>query len=81
MILVRKSKGSSDESIKPPTTTVNSLIPRLDDFNNAKFWVKIYGCCLNPDRVTFAPKKKKSYYVVYKTKSWPFNPIIKMKKK
>ena len=76
MILVRKSKGSSDESIKPPTTTVNSLIPRLDDFNNPKFWVKIYGCCLNPDRVTFAPKKKKKVTMLFIKQSHDHSTLL-----
>ena len=32
-----KSKGLSDESIKPFATSDNSLNPRLDYFNNLKF--------------------------------------------
>ena len=32
-----KSKGWSDESIKPPATSNNSLNPRLDYYNNPKF--------------------------------------------
>ena len=30
MVMMWKSKGLSDESIKPPTKTSNNFIPRLD---------------------------------------------------
>ena len=34
MTMVLKSKGLSDESIKPATATSNSLVPRLNAYNN-----------------------------------------------
>ena len=40
-----KSKGLSAESIKPPTTSDNSLTPRLNYYGN-KVRVKFTGSCL-----------------------------------
>ena len=41
-----KSKGLSDEIIKPPTTSNNSLTPKLSYFGN-KTGVKFNRICLN----------------------------------
>ena len=57
VVMVWKSRGLSDETIKPLTITGNSLVPRPDYFNNPRFWVKFDGSWLKPDRVTFTPKK------------------------
>ena len=40
-----KSKGLSDESIKPPTTSDNSLIP-VSNYYGTKTRVKFIGSCL-----------------------------------
>ena len=40
-----KSKGLSNESIKPPTTSDNSLAPSLDYYDN-KIRVKFAKSCL-----------------------------------
>lgn len=53
-----KSKCLSDESIKLPVTTGNSLVPRLDYFNNFELQVESNGSCLKIDRVSCAPKKQ-----------------------
>ena len=42
-----KSKGLSNEVIKPPATNNNSPNPKLDYFNIPKFRVKFEGSCLN----------------------------------
>ena len=47
-----KSEGLTDENIKPPTTSGNSLITRLDHFNSPKFEVEFNGSCLKPDRIS-----------------------------
>ena len=44
-ILSWKSKGSSAESIKPPTTSDNSLTPELNCYG-IKMRVKFNGSCL-----------------------------------
>ena len=40
-----KSKGLSDESIKPPTTSDNSLAPAINNYGN-KIRVKFARSCL-----------------------------------
>ena len=40
-----KSKGLSNESIKPPATSDNSLNPKLSYFNYSKFRVEFSGSC------------------------------------
>ena len=55
---IEQLKGLSDESIKLPVTTGNSLVPRLDYFNNFELQVESNGSCLKIDRVSFAPKKQ-----------------------
>ena len=55
---IAQLKGLSDESIKLPVTTGNSLVPRLDYFNNFELQVESNGSCLKIDRVSCAPKKQ-----------------------
>ena len=50
-----KSKGSSAESIKPPTTSDNSLTPE----------VKFTGSCLKRSKITYIHKKVVNIYIVY----------------
>ena len=47
-----KSKGLSDESIKPPTTSVNSLSPLIDHTGN-KTRLKFNGSCLKQNKPTY----------------------------
>ena len=59
-----KSKGLSDESIKPSTTSDNSLTPELSyyDYNiRAKFT----GSCLKQSKITYTHKKVVNIYIVY----------------
>ena len=44
-VLSWQSKGLSNESIKPPTTSNNSLNPRLN-YNDTKRKVQFTGSCL-----------------------------------
>ena len=44
-VLSWQSKGISNESIKPPTTSNNSLNPRLS-YNDTKIKVQFTGSCL-----------------------------------
>ena len=40
-----KSKGFTDESIKPPLTSGNSLNPGVSYFDNARILIKFDGYC------------------------------------
>ena len=59
-----KSKGLSAESIKPPTTSDNSLTPELSyyDYN---IRVTFTGSCLKQSQITYAHKKVVNIYIVY----------------
>ena len=54
-ILEWKSKGLSEQSIKPPTTSDNSLAP-LIDYLNDKIQLKFKGSCLKQDKLTYTHK-------------------------
>ena len=45
-VLSWQSKGLSAESIKPPTTSDNSLTPALSYYHASKITVKFTGSCL-----------------------------------
>ena len=64
-IALWKSKGLSDESIKPPTTTYNVLNTLLDYYGN-KIRVKFNGSCLKQDKVTFAHRTIVNIYEISK---------------
>ena len=64
-VLSWKSKGSSDETIKLPATSNNSLTPTLSYYNESKIWVKFTGSCLKQDKVTFNHRKIVDIYIVY----------------
>ena len=59
-----KSKRISNESIKPPTTSNNSLNPRLN-YNDTKIKVQFTGSCLKQPQFTFTHKKRVNIYIVY----------------
>ena len=59
-----QSKGISNESIKPPTTSNNSLNPRLS-YNDTKIKVQLMGGCLKQPKFTFTHKKVVTIYIVY----------------
>ena len=66
-ILLWKSKGLSDESIKPPTTSNKMLNPSLD-FVGTKARVKFNGDCLKQEKNTFNQVKIVNIYIVYEIK-------------
>ena len=51
-VLSWQSKGLSNESIKPPTASDNSLNPRLS-YRGTKIRVKFIGSCLKQSKLTF----------------------------
>ena len=59
-----KSKGLSDESIKPPTTSDNSLTPALN-YYGTKTRVKFTGSCLKQPKISYAHGKIVNIYIVY----------------
>ena len=63
-VLSWQSKGLSNESIKPPTTSDNSLNPRLS-YNGTKIRVQFTGSCLKQPKFTFTHIKVVNIYIVY----------------
>ena len=61
-----KSKGLSNEIIKPVTTSDNTLYPKINYIGNKK-GVKLVGSCLKQDKFTFTHYKRVNIYIVYKT--------------
>ena len=66
-----KSKGFSDESIKPPTISYNSPAPGLNYIGN-KTRVKFDGGCLKQDKITFTHGKTVNTYIVYFINLWNY---------
>ena len=59
-----KSKGLSSESIKPPTTSDNSLTPALS-YYGTKTRVKFTGSCLKQSKISYTHGKVVNIYIVY----------------
>ena len=64
-VLLWQSKGVSNESIKPPTTSNNNLTPEFSYHNNTRTRVKLEGSCLKQSNFTFTHKKIVNIYIVY----------------
>ena len=78
-ILSWQSKGLSNESIKPPTTTNNSLTPELN-YYGTKTKVKVTGSCLKQSSHILTHKKVVNIYIVHElaaSSSHTSDPIIK----
>ena len=63
-VLSWQSKGISNESIKPPTTSDNSLTPELN-YYGTKTRVKFTRSCLKQSDHFYAHKKVVNIYIVY----------------
>ena len=63
-VLSWQSKGLSNESIKPPTTTNNSLTPELN-YYGTKAKIKFTGSCLKQSSHILSHKKVVNIYIVY----------------
>ena len=61
-VLSWKSKGLSDETIKPATTSGNSLTPALIYYNIDKIKVKFTGSCLKQSKLSMTHKNVVSIY-------------------
>ena len=66
-----KSKGSSDEVIKPPKTSDSSLAPALSYIGN-KTRRRFDGGCLKQDKITFTNEKTVNIYIVYEINLWNY---------
>ena len=69
---VWKSKGLSDENIKPPSISDNSLNPWISYIVNAKMWVKFDGICLKQEKVALTHKQVVNIYIVFVKYLSPF---------
>ena len=63
-VLSSQSKGLSNESIKPPTTTNNSLTPELN-YYGTKTKIKFTRSCLKRSSHILTHKKIINIYIVY----------------
>ena len=63
-VLSWRSKGISNESIEPPTTSNNSLHPRLS-YNDTKIKVQFTGSSLKQIKFKFTHEKVVNIYTVY----------------
>ena len=64
-VLSWKSKGLSDKTIKPPTTSDNSLTPVLK-YYGTKARVKFTESCLQQHKLSYTHVKVVNIYIVYK---------------
>ena len=64
-VLSWQSKEVSNGSIKPTTTSNNSLTPELNYHNNTKTRAKFKGSCLKQSNFTFTHSKILNIYIVY----------------
>ena len=74
-----KSKGLSDESFKPPTTSDNSLNPALN-YYGTKTRIKFTGSCLKQSSRILTRKKVVNIYIAYElaaSSSHTSDPTIK----
>ena len=78
-VLSWQSKGLSDESIKSPATTNNSLTPKLN-YYGTKTKIKFTGSCLKQSNHILSHKKLVNIYIVYElaaSSSHDSDPTIK----
>ena len=78
-VLSWQFKGISNESIKPPTTTNNSLTPELN-YYGTKTRVKFSRSCLKQSVHIYTHKKVVNIYMVYElaaSSSHDSDPTIK----
>ena len=79
-VLSWQSKGISNESIKPPTTSNNSLNPRLS-YYGTKVRVQFTKSCLKQSDHIFTHQKIVNIYIAYElaaSSSHTSNPTIKI---
>ena len=78
-MLLWRSKGISNESIKPPTTCNNSLTPELN-YYDTKTRVEFIRSCLKQSKISYTHGKVVNIYIVYElaaSNSHDSDPTIK----
>ena len=78
-LLSWQSKGLSNESIKRPTTTNNSITPKLN-YYGTKTKIEFTGSCLKQSSHIFTHKEVVNIYIVYElaaSSSHTSDPTIK----
>ena len=76
-----KSKGLSAETIKPPTTSDNSLTPTINYYYAPKVRVKLTGSCLKQSVTSYTHRKIVNIYIVNELGASTSNikdPILKI---
>ena len=68
LIMAWKSKHLSDESIKFRARSDDSLNPKLNQFDNPKFWGNVQGSFLTTD-MSFSPNEIINLDIVFEIKS------------
>ena len=63
----------SCESIKPQSTSNNSLTPGVNYFGNYRIPVKCDGNCLKQGKAIFTHKQVVNIYIVFDINLWPSN--------
>ena len=71
-IVAWKSKGFSNEKIKPPATANNSPSLKMKWYNS-KIRVELKGSCLKQDKVTFTPKNVVNLSIACELDTWSEN--------
>ena len=66
-----KSKGSSDESVKSPTTSDKIYFPWLNYIGN-KVRTKFVRKCLKQDKITSTHGKIVNIYIFYEINFWNY---------
>ena len=67
-----KTKGLSDENIKPLLTSNNSLNLATNYFDNSRIRGKFDGNCLKQEKLTFTHNQVVNIYIVYEKNLWSF---------
>ena len=66
-----KSKGLSEERIKPPATSDDTLAPS-SNYIDVRPRIKFDGQCLKQHKVTFTYKDLLNIYIAYETNLWAY---------
>ena len=65
-----ESKGLSNEKIKPPTTSANSLAPKLNWIHSLKIAIESKGSCLTQDTAILTLRNVVNLFIDYDLDTW-----------
>ena len=66
-----KSKGLSNEKIKPPVTVDKSLSPKLPWINESRIRLRFTGSSLRQEFPTFTSRNVVNLFILYESDRWP----------